>query len=142
MENQAVKVTINATVNAPVAKVWENWTTPADIMQWNNASPDWHTPRAENDLRKGGSFLSRMEAKDGSFGFDFTGIYDEVITNKHIAYTMPDGRKVKIDFTDNGDSTGIQSVFDAETENPVDMQRDGWQAILNNFKQYTENTAG
>lgn len=142
MENQAVKVTINATVNAPVAKVWKNWTTPADIMQWNNASPDWHTPRAENDLRKGGSFLSRMEAKDGSFGFDFTGIYDEVITNKHIAYTMPDGRKVKIDFTDNGDSTGIESVFDAETENPVDMQRDGWQAILNNFKQYTENTAG
>lgn len=142
MENQAVKVTINATVNAPVAKVWKNWTTPADIMQWNNASPDWHTPRAENDLRKGGSFLSRMEAKDGSFGFDFTGIYDEVITNKHIAYTMPDGRKVKIDFTDNGDSTGIQSVFDAETENPVEMQREGWQAILNNFKQYTENTAG
>lgn len=142
MENQAVKVTINATVNAPVAKVWKNWTTPADIMQWNNASPDWHTPRAENDLRKGGSFLSRMEAKDGSFGFDFTGIYDEVITNKHIAYTMPDGRKVKIDFTDNGDSTAIESVFDAETENPVDMQRDGWQAILNNFKQYTENTAG
>lgn len=141
MENQAVKVTISATVNAPVDKVWKNWTTPADIMQWNNASPDWHIPRAENDLRIGGSFLSRMEAKDGSFGFDFTGIYDDVVTNKRIAYTMPDGRKVNIDFTDNGDSTGIQSVFDAETENPVEMQRDGWQAILNNFKQYTENAA-
>lgn len=138
MENQFTKVTISATVNAPVEKVWNNWTTPADIMQWNTASPDWHTTRAENDLRVGGSFLSRMEAKDGSFGFDFGGVYDAVDTHKHIAYTMGDGRKVTIDFTADGGTTKIDSVFDAETQNPIEMQRGGWQAILDNFKRYTE----
>lgn len=138
MENQFTKVTIEATVNAPVEKVWSSWTTPADIMQWNTASADWHTTRAENDLRVGGPFLSRMEAKDGSFGFDFGGVYDAVDTHKHIAYTMGDGRTVKVDFTPDGNATKIVSVFDAENQNPIEMQQAGWQAILDNFKKYTE----
>lgn len=132
-------VTIEATVNAPVDKVWNYWTAPKHITQWNNASQDWHSPRAENDLKVGGRFNIRMEAKDGSFGFDFEGIYDKVVTNKQIAYTMSDGRKVDTTFTANGNTTKIVTVFDAESENPVQMQRDGWQAILNNFKRYTES---
>ncbi len=132
-------VTIEATVNAPVDKVWNYWTAPKHITQWNNASQDWHSPRAENDLKVGGRFNIRMEAKDGSFGFDFEGIYDKVVTNKQIAYTMSDGRKVDTTFTANGNTTKIVTVFDAESENPVDMQREGWQAILNNFNKYTES---
>ena len=131
-------ITVEATVNAPVEKVWKLWTTPGDIMQWNNASPDWHTPRAENDLRAGGTFLSRMEAKDGSFGFDFGGTYDQVRTNELISYTLGDGRKVKVVFSGSGSETRIRESFDAENENPVEMQRSGWQAILDNFKKYAE----
>ena len=131
-------ITIEANVNAPIEKVWELWTKPEHITKWNNASDDWHTPRAENDLRMGGKFLSRMEAKDGSFGFDFSGVYDEVKTNDLIAYTMDDGRKAKITFTKNGNTTKVIETFEAENENPIEMQKDGWQAILNNFKKYTE----
>ncbi len=131
-------ITVRGTVKAPVAKVWTLWTTPEHIVQWNTASDDWHTPRAENDLRAGGRFLSRMEAKDGSFGFDFAGVYDEVDTHERIAYTMGDGRKVAIDFVAQGGQTDIVTVFEAEQENPVDMQRDGWQAILDNFIRYAE----
>lgn len=138
MENATQQVTISAVVNAPVDKVWAAWTTPADIINWNNASPDWHTPRAENDLRVGGSFTSRMEAKDGSFGFDFGGVYDEVETHKVIAYTMSDNRKVRVLFDSNGVQTTVTETFDAENQNPVEMQRAGWQAILDNFKKYTE----
>lgn len=138
MENKTEQITVTATVNAPIEKVWKAWTTPADITQWCNASDDWHAPKAENDLRPGGSFSTRMEAKDGSFGFDFGGVYDEVETNKLISYSMSDGRKVKISFEGNGNETKVLETFDAETQNPVDMQRDGWQAILNNFKKYTE----
>lgn len=134
-------ITIEATINAPVEKVWNFWTSPEHIIKWNSPSEDWHTPKAENDLRVGGSFSSRMEAKDGSFGFDFGGIYDEVKTNKLIAYTLGDDRKVKIQFVTNGDSTTVTESFEAESENPVEMQRGGWQAILNNFKTYTETTA-
>ena len=137
MEN-ATKVTVEATVKAPVEKVWEYWTTPLHIMQWNSASEDWHTPSATNDLRTGGSFTCRMEAKDGIFGFDFGGTYDEVIPDKHISYTMSDGRKVTVDFTAGSDGTHVSETFDAESENPVDMQRAGWQAILDNFKRHTE----
>ena len=137
MEN-ATKVTVEATVKAPVEKVWEYWTTPLHIMQWNSASEDWHTPSATNDLRTGGSFTCRMEAKEGSFGFDFGGTYDEVIPDKHISYTMSDGRKVTVDFTAGSDGTHVSETFDAESENPVDMQRAGWQAILDNFKRHTE----
>lgn len=131
-------ITIEATVNASVEKVWKTWNTPGDITQWGAASPDWHTTCAENDLRTGGNFLYRMEAKDGSFGFDFGGVYDLVKPNEYIEYTMGDGRKVKIDFKTSGNQTHIVEMFEAESENPVEMQRAGWQAILNNFKAYTE----
>ncbi|OKS87349.1 SRPBCC family protein [Mucilaginibacter polytrichastri] len=134
----ATEITIGATVNAPVEVVWEYWTGPEHITQWNSASPDWHTTKAENDLRAGGKFLSRMEAKDGSFGFDFGGVYDEVIPNKLISYTLGDGRKAKITFTDEDEETQITTVFDAENQNSIEMQKSGWQAILDNFKKYTE----
>ncbi|MBL0358936.1 MAG: SRPBCC family protein [Chitinophagaceae bacterium] len=136
--NQAIVITVESIINAPVEKVWEYWTKPVHITQWNNASPDWHTPRAENDLRAGGSFVSRMEAKDGSMGFDFWGTYDTVTINEYIEYSLGDGRKVKISFSGNGNSTKIIECFDAETENTVELQQGGWQAILDNFKKYTE----
>jgi uncharacterized protein YndB with AHSA1/START domain len=131
-------LTIATTVKAPIEKVWKFWTQPVHIKNWNNASDDWHTTHAENDLRVGGRFVSRMEAKDGSFGFDFGGEYDEVETNKTIAYTLGDSRKVKIIFSANGNETDIKESFEAEGTNPVEMQQNGWQAILNNFKKYTE----
>jgi len=137
MENNVV-VTVNATVNAPISKVWECWTSPNHITKWCNASPDWHTPRAENDLRVGGAFLTRMEAKDGSFGFDFGGIYSAVVVNEKIEYTIGDGRKVQILFNSSDEGVKITESFDAEKVNPVEMQQAGWQAILNNFKSYTE----
>ena len=135
---QKKPITIEATVNAPVEKVWKTWSSPEDITKWCAASDDWHVPHAENDLTVGGKFSTRMEAKDGSFGFDFGGIYDEVVTNKTINYTLGDGRKVKISFTSDGDKTTIVETFDPESENPIEMQRGGWQAILDNFKKYTE----
>ena len=135
---EKINITVATTVNAPVAKVWEFWTNPKHITNWNNASDDWHTPRAENDLRVGGKFLSRMEAKDGSMGFDFNGVYDEMKTNELIVYTMEDGRKVKINFEDLGNETNITETFEAENENSVELQRGGWQSILDNFKKYTE----
>lgn len=136
MQNPYTQVTIEATIQASLEKVWSVWTSPEHIVKWNAASDDWHTTKAENDLRVGGRFLSRMEAKDGSFGFDFTGTYDEVVQHELIAYTMEDGRKVRVHFSQSGKSTKIVSVFDAEQENPVDMQRNGWQAILDNFAKY------
>lgn len=131
-------ITVETMVNVPVDKVWEYWTKPEHITKWNSASEDWHTPHAENDLRAGGWFSSRMEAKDGSFGFHFGGVYDAVSTNEYIEYTIGDGRKVKINFTDEGGKTKIVESFDVETENPEEMQKGGWQAILNNFKKYVE----
>jgi uncharacterized protein YndB with AHSA1/START domain len=139
MKTATNQITIQATVNAPMEKVWEYWNTPHHITRWNQASEDWHTPKAENDLKAGGSFLYRMEAKDGSIGFDFTGIYDAVKTNEMIAYTMSDGRKVKNTFTRKGDKTKVVVAFDPETENSLEMQRSGWQGILDSFKKYTEN---
>ena len=136
--NTNTTITIENIVNAPLEKVWKFWTEPAHIIKWNNASADWHTPYAENDLRVGGKFVSRMEAKDGSFGFDFGGVYDEVIINKSIAYTLGDGRKVKIFFTSHGNETKVVETFEAENTNSVELQRSGWQAILDNFKKYTE----
>jgi uncharacterized protein YndB with AHSA1/START domain len=117
-------ITIENTINAPVEKVWEYWTKPAHITQWNNASADWHTPRAENDLRAGGNFNYRMEAKDGSFGFDFGGVYDAVTTNKYIEYTIGDGRKVKVTFSPAGNETKIMESFEAEKENAIQLQRE------------------
>lgn len=138
---EKTKVTIEAVVNAPVEKVWELWNNPKHVTQWNTPSPDWHTPNAENDLRVGGTFLYRMEAKDGSFGFDFAGTYDDVTPNKRLAYTIGDGRKVEVLFDSEGNPTKITSTFEAENQNPVEMQRGGWQAILDNFKQYAELVA-
>lgn len=138
MTTATTTIIVEATVNAPVEKVWNIWTTPDHIKNWNNATDDWHTPSAENDLRAGGKFKSRMEAKDGSFAFDFEGIYDDVKTNERIDFTMGDGRKVTIRFTKEGNATKVVETFEAEAQNPVDLQRDGWQAILNNFKKYTE----
>lgn len=131
-------VTIQAIIDAPVEKVWHHWTSPESIKAWNQASDDWHTTKAENDLRKGGRFMSRMEAKDGSYGFDFEGIYDEVKTHELIAYTLGDNRQVKIIFTNLGWQTRVTETFDSENTNPVEMQKNGWQAILNNFKKFVE----
>ena len=136
-----MKITVEKSVAAPLEKVWSAYTTPADIKQWNAASDDWHTTSAEVDLKVGGSFKSRMEAKDGSFGFDFGGTYNEVTPNQTIAYTMDDDRKVKVSFVENGDQTKVVETFEAENQNPVEMQKNGWQAILNNFKKYVESHA-
>jgi len=138
MEENDQVIIIEVIVNAPIEKVFDFWTKPEHIVNWSYASDDWHTPTAENDLRKGGKFSSRMEAKDGSMGFDFGGVYDEVIQNKYIEYTLGDGRKVKINFTRKGDQTEITESFEAENANSLEMQKAGWQAILNNFKKYTE----
>jgi uncharacterized protein YndB with AHSA1/START domain len=131
-------ITVENIVNAPVAKVWECWTKPEHITKWNNASDDWHTPRAENDLRVGGSFVARMEAKDGSMGFDFGGVYDAVRNNEYIEYTLGDGRKVKINFTSKGNTTKVVESFEAEHMNSPEIQKGGWQNILDSFKKYTE----
>ncbi|MGE7667307.1 SRPBCC family protein [Ureibacillus composti] len=134
-------IRVEATVQAPVKKVWAYYTEPTHITKWNSASDDWHTPHAENDLRVGGKFLSRMEAKDGSFGFDFGGVYDAIIPYEVIAYTLGDGRKVKINFNGQEDNTVVHVEFEAESQNPPVMQQQGWQAILDNFKKYVEKTA-
>lgn len=131
-------ISIQTIVNAPIDKVWESWTNPKHIMQWNNADASWHTTSAENNLQVGGTFKSRMEAKDGSMGFDFEGVYEAVEKNKLIQYVLGDGRNVRIDFKENGNQTEITELFEAEEEHPINFQRDGWQSILDNFKKYTE----
>ncbi len=136
--NTKETITVETFVKVPIAKVWEFWTKPEHITQWNNASEDWQTTRAENDLQIGGKFLSRMEAKDGSFGFDFEGIYDEVLTNEKISFTLLDDRKVTITFLQTDNGVLITETFEAETENTLELQKFGWQAILNNFKNYVE----
>ncbi|HEY0058637.1 MAG TPA: SRPBCC domain-containing protein [Flavisolibacter sp.] len=130
------KIEVTATVDTDPPTTWMLWTTPEHIMNWNNASPEWHTPKAENDLREGGQFSFRMEARDGSFGFDFGGTYDLVNAPTQLGYTLGDGRKVEISFAGNGTGTEIIQVFEAEEENEMELQRAGWQAILNNFKEY------
>ena len=132
------RITVRTNVNAPIEKVWRLWSSPEHITRWAAASDDWHTTKADNDLRAGGKYTSRMEAKDGSMGFDFGGTYDDVRENEHIGYTLDDGRKVTIDFTADGDKTGIVQTFDPEPQNPCEMQQGGWQAILDNFKKYAE----
>jgi uncharacterized protein YndB with AHSA1/START domain len=133
------KITVKNEINAPVEKVWQFWNAPEHITKWCAASDDWHTPRAENDVRTGGKFLSRMEAKDGSLGFDFGGVYDNVKENELIEYTMGDGRKVSVNFSNEGNNTRVVETFEAESQNPIEMQRGGWQAILDNFKKYVES---
>ena len=135
---EKTRITVETTVNAPVEKVWKSWNEPQHITKWCAAADDWHAPYAENDLRKDGKFKTTMAAKDGSFSFDFEGVYTKVEPNKAIEYTMSDGRTVQIQFSSDGDSTKIKETFEAETENPVEMQRQGWQSILDNFRNYTE----
>lgn len=137
MKNKTT-ITLEIHVKASIEKVWEFWTKPEHITKWNAASEDWQTTRAVNDLTIGGKFLSRMEAKDGSFGFDFEGIYDEVLTNEEISYTLLDDRKVTITFLQTGNKVKITETFEAENENSIQLQKLGWQAILNNFKKYVE----
>jgi uncharacterized protein YndB with AHSA1/START domain len=136
--NDKTAIKVEALINVPEDKVWELWTQPEHIMQWNNASDDWHTTAATNDLQTGGRFSSIMAAKDGSFSFDFWGIYDKVKKHQTLAYTMGDGRKAETIFTKKGQTTLVTTVFEAETENSVELQQSGWQAILNNFKKYAE----
>jgi uncharacterized protein YndB with AHSA1/START domain len=135
---EQTKVTVEATIAADTNKVWDYWTKPEHITKWNFATDDWQCPRAEADLRVGGKYCARMEAKDGSFGFDFEAIYDEVVDQKRITYTMTDGRQATTDFENLDGATKVTTTFDAEGEHDVEMQRAGWQAILNNFKKYAE----
>ena len=137
---EKTNITVEATVNAPVDKVWKVWNDPKHITQWCAASPDWHAPYADNDLRTGGKFKTTMAARDGSVSFDFEGVYTNVLPNKKIEYTLTDGRKVSIVFFPLGSQTKVTETFEAESENPVDLQRDGWQAILSAFKAHAEKS--
>ncbi len=132
-----MKVTIETIVKAPINKVWSAWTSPEDIKQWNAASDDWHTTQAVVDLREGGAFSSRMEAKDGSFGFDFAGTYTKIVPNELLEFTFGD-RAAKVEFLNGENGVMVRETFDAETEHPIEMQRQGWQAILNNFAKHVE----
>ena len=132
-------ITVEVLVNAPIEKTWAYWTGPEHITNWNNASDDWHTPWAKNDLVPGGRFVSRMEAKDGSMGFDFSGVYDEVVAMKKTVYTMDDGRKAIVNFFESGNGTKVVEEFEAEDQHSPELQQQGWQAILNNFKNYVES---
>lgn len=134
-------ITVQATVNAPVEKVWDFWANPQHITKWAFASDDWHAPYADNDLRTGGKFNTTMAAKDGSFSFDFGGVYTDVKEYSLIAYVLEDGRTVNITFISKGNSTEIIETFDPENINPLEMQQGGWQAILDNFKKYAEANA-
>jgi uncharacterized protein YndB with AHSA1/START domain len=132
-----MKITVEANVNAPIADVWRIYTTPEDITQWNAASDDWHTTKASVDLREGGAFSSRMEAKDGSMGFDFAGVYTRIVPQKRIEYSFGE-RTAQVEFTPHDQSVNVRVTFDPESTHPVEMQREGWQAILNNFATYVE----
>ncbi len=132
-------LTIESLIQAPVQKVWACWTEPKHIIKWNAASADWQCPYAENDLRPGGKFLSRMEAKDGSYKFDFEGEYTKVDPLQLIEYTLGDGRKVQTSFVSQGKEIRVLSHFEAENENSLEMQQAGWQAILDNFKKHVES---
>ena len=133
----ATRITVSATINAPLEKVWERYTAPDHITKWNFASADWQCPWAKNDLKVGGKYAARMEAKDGSFGFDFAGIYTQVVPNELLEFTFGD-RAAKVEFLNGENGVMVRETFDAETEHPIEMQRQGWQAILNNFAKHVE----
>ncbi len=135
--NNIESITIETIINQSIENTWIHWTTPEHIINWNFASDDWHSPKATNDLKTGGKFNYKMAAKDGSVEFDFEGYYTNVIIHKKIAYDIG-GRNVYIEFIEIGNQTKIIETFDAENENSIELQRNGWQAILNNFKKYTE----
>lgn len=136
-----MKITVEALVRAPLDAVWHAWTDPDDIVRWNAASEDWHTTSATVDLRAGGAFSSRMEAKDGSMGFDFEGTYTEVVPQERLAYVMDDARAVLVEFRPEGGAVRVRETFDAEETNPAELQREGWQAILDRFAAYVEARA-
>ncbi len=139
MESNAItKITVQAKISAPLDQVWKCWINPEDILCWNAASDDWQTTRAENFLEAGGKFNYRMEAKNGSFGFDFWGIYNRIIDQQLIEITLGDERKMRVAFSWANSVTEVVETFEAESENPVELQRAGWQAILDNFKKYVE----
>ena len=133
-----MKISVQTVVKSDLKKVWDAWNNPEDIKKWNAAADDWHTPRATVDLREGGKFSSRMEAKDGSAGFDFEGTYTRIVPQKLIEYRMSDGREVKVEFSQGGGGVVVKETFDAESENTPEMQRQGWQAILDNFGRHVE----
>ena len=133
------RITVETFVKAPIEKVWATWNEPSSVDKWCSAAPDWHTVNSKIDLRVGGEFSSRMEAIDGSMGFDFGGTYTDVIPNQYIAYEMGDGRKVEISFREENGLTHVRETFDMENQNPEDMQRGGWQAILDNFRDFAES---
>jgi uncharacterized protein YndB with AHSA1/START domain len=133
-------LTAETTILAPIEKVWDMWTDPKHIVRWNNASDDWHTPHAENDVRPGGKFLWRMEARDGSMGFDFNGEYNKVEPQKFLEYTLGDGRKVQVSFFPDGDKTMVTENFEPEDINSLELQKEGWQSIMTNFRNYVENS--
>jgi uncharacterized protein YndB with AHSA1/START domain len=135
-----MKVTVETVVKAELNKVWDVWNTPEDIKQWNTAQADWHTTKSTVDLREGGKFLTHMEAKDGSEGFDFEGTYTRIVPKKAIEYRMSDGREVKVEFVEDPGGVLVKETFDAETENTPELQRQGWQAILDNFGRHVEAT--
>jgi uncharacterized protein YndB with AHSA1/START domain len=132
------KIIVEAKIEADIQKVWDYYTNPPHIINWNFADPSWHCPSASNDLKVGGNYVARMEAKDGSFGFDFEAIYTEVLLLESFTYEFG-GREAKVDFQQVGNSTSVKITFEPETENPIELQQAGWQAILNNFKSYAEN---
>ena len=136
---EQTKITVATTIAADTQKVCDYYTKPEHITQWNFATPEWQCPKAENELAVGGKYFARMEAKDGSFGFDFEAIYDEVDVPKKLTYTMGDGRQATTHFEDLNGSTNVTTTFDAENAHDAAMQQAGWQAILDNFKRYTEN---
>lgn len=139
MKTTASRITVETVVNVPIEKAWKYFNTPEHITQWAFASDDWHAPYSENDLRKNGKFKTTMAAKDGSFSFDFEGVYTDVVPHQSFEYAMSDGRKVKVVFTAEGDKTRVTETFDPETENDIEMQRAGWQAILENFRKHSES---
>src|SRR4051812_43538315 len=136
-----MKITVETLVDAPIERVWEAWNNPEDIKQWNAASDDWHTTSSTVDLRVGGQFSSRMEAKDGSFGFDFGGTYTQVNPQRSIQYVMGDGREVTVEFLQRDVGVLVRNTFDAESQNPEEMQRTGWQAISDSFGRHVESMA-
>lgn len=142
LANRGKKTTIEATISAPIDVVWNAWTTPEDIKQWNAASDDWHTTSAKVDLRVGGAFSSRMEARDGSAGFDFAGTFSKVVNHKLIEYAMEDNRSVQVEFATGPRGVTIRETFDAESTHTLEQQREGWQSILNNFKKHVEAKKG
>jgi uncharacterized protein YndB with AHSA1/START domain len=133
-----MKITVETSIKARLNKVWDAWNDPVDIKQWNTAQDDWHTTQSSVDLREGGKFLSRMEAKDGSAGFDFEGTYTRIEPHRSLAYRMSDGREVEVEFIERAGDVLVRETFDTETENPPELQRNGWQAILDSFRRYVE----